>query len=344
MKTSTLERAVPSVLAAVEVRFRRARRQRGEGLLSRAILEDAAFKYIRDSGMLKRKWIGTQPLARVIHLRHAIYAMTKGRYRNLLMTALAASARDDVSNLSGGPEVYVRQNGQRRGDVITAWLRRVDQMIEDLDSVDGRSPEVSTSVIEADSRDCRSALQGQHRFSMLITSPPYPTEHDYTRNVRLELAITGHVRDLASLRKIKRSMVRSNSKAIYKEDSDHKVLTRADVEVGNIVERLRKKAERRTDGFAQQYPKVVAEYFGGMIRHLADVRRFARKGATYALVLGDQQSFLGVPIRTANVLASLITRRPELRLSVREIITIRKRHSVRLNRHLSENVLILQQG
>ena len=44
-------------------------------------------------------------------------------------------------------------------------------------------------------------------------------------------------------------------------------------------------------------------YFGGMARHLAELRRILRPGAQLAYVVGDQASYLQVMIRTGQLLA-----------------------------------------
>ena len=81
----------------------------------------------------------------------------------------------------------------------------------------------------------------KRQFSALICSPPYPTEHDYTRNCRLELALLGFVIDRATLRKIKFDMIRSHTKGIYATDKDSmQVLGNAEIQ--SLVNRIRQKS------------------------------------------------------------------------------------------------------
>jgi hypothetical protein len=53
------------------------------------------------------------------------------------------------------------------------------------------------------------------------------------------------------------------------------------------------------------YPRVTKLYFGGMARHLADLRQALRPGAHLAYVVGDQASYLRIMIRTGQLLASI---------------------------------------
>ena len=53
------------------------------------------------------------------------------------------------------------------------------------------------------------------------------------------------------------------------------------------------------------YHKVVRNYFGGMARHLAELRPALRPGARLAYVVGDQASFFRILIRTGQILGEI---------------------------------------
>ena len=61
----------------------------------------------------------------------------------------------------------------------------------------------------------------------------------------------------------------------------------------------------KTSGFERMYHRVTKLYFGGMARHLADLRAVLRPGAQLAYVVGDQASYLRVMIRTGQLIAEL---------------------------------------
>ena len=103
-------------------------------------------------------------------------------------------------------------------------------------------------------------------FSGVVCSPPYPTEHDYTRNSRLELALMEAVGHRESLRKIKKKMIRSHTKGMYVDASDAIHVADVDV-VQNLARRIDKLGAKKTYGFARLTGQVVREYFGGMRRH-----------------------------------------------------------------------------
>ena len=61
----------------------------------------------------------------------------------------------------------------------------------------------------------------------------------------------------------------------------------------------------KTSGFERLYPRITKLYFGGMPRHLAEVRGVLRPGAQLAYVVGDQASYLRIMIRTGQLLAEI---------------------------------------
>ena len=48
----------------------------------------------------------------------------------------------------------------------------------------------------------------------------YPNEKDYTRTTRLESVILGLIGDAGSLRALKKNLIRSNTRGVYKGDAD----------------------------------------------------------------------------------------------------------------------------
>jgi hypothetical protein len=181
---------------------------------------------------------------------------------------------------------------------------------------------------------------GSPKFSLVICSPPYPAEHDYTRNSRLELAFLEEVKDRESLRVIKKQMVRSHTKGIYKEDVDSNLVAGHEALAG-IVRRIDRAAASKTYGFARLYSRVTMEYFGGMKRHLASLRPFLRDGAILAYVVGDQSSYFQVPIDTARILSEFAV---EVGYEPVEIRHWRDRTSRSASKVIVENILILRKG
>jgi len=140
----------------------------------------------------------------------------------------------------------------------------------------------------------------------VITSPPYPNEKDYTRTTRLESVLLGFVEDKAQLRRLKQGLIRSNTRGVYRNDDDDGwVVDHPEIQRIAAAIEARRIELGKTSGFERMYARVTKLYFGGMARHLADLRNILRPGARLAYVVGDQASYLRVMIRTGQILADL---------------------------------------
>jgi len=210
---------------------------------------------------------------------------------------------NEISNLQFGPEIGV---GPKKSDaaVVAPWLRGVKKMADDLQTLHRHST-VPATVHQADARDL-ALLLPPNSIDAVITSPPYPNEKDYTRTTRLEAVLLGFIQSKDDLRRLKQSLVRSNTRGVYKSDTDDRLVADHD-EIQRIAESIeaRRIELGKTSGFERLYARVTKLYFGGMLRHLMDLRPMLRPGARLAYVVGDQASYLRVMIRTGQLLADL---------------------------------------
>lgn len=257
-------------------------------------------------------------------------------YRHALL-ALANTLVYKISNLRFGPEVGI---GKIKCDspVIAAWLSEIEKIARDLRRVRGGfSPEAQ--VYLADAREIGQIIP-PHSIDGVITSPPYPNEKDYTRTTRLESVLLGFIKTKADLRELKKRLVRSNTRGVYKEDDDdawiseHKKIQH----IAAAIERRRKELGKDS-GFEKLYGRVTKLYFGGMARHLAELRQVLRPDAQLAYVVGDQASYLRVMIRTGNLLAEIAE---ALGYEVVRIDLFRTRLATATKEQLREEVVVLR--
>ncbi len=203
----------------------------------------------------------------------------------------------------------------------------------------GERANVRAQVLKADSRESDQTLSSKS-VDAVITSPPYPNEKDYTRKTRLESVILGLIRDRRELRSLKQDLIRSNTRGVYKSDTDDREVAQhpAIQEIATAIERRRIELGK-TSGFERLYPRVTQLYFGGMAKHLASLRPVLRPGARLAYVVGDQASYLRVMIRTGQILADLAQ---SLDYRVVDIDLFRTRPSTVTGEQLREEVVLLE--
>jgi len=251
--------------------------------------------------------------------------------------ALAKSLVYSSSNLHFGPEVGVRKTKKLDAPVVESWLAEVETVAEDIRGADAAG--AASVVHHADSRHL-SALLEPESIDAVFTSPPYPNEKDYTRTTRLESVLLGFIRNKNELRNLKQGLLRSNTRNVYKNDIDDAwVLDHSEIQrIADEIER-RRIAMGKTSGFERMYSRVTKLYFGGMLRHLAELRPFLKRGAYLGYVVGDQASYLRVMIRTGQLLADIAS---SLGYSVEAVDLFRTRLSTTTREQLREEVVVLR--
>jgi hypothetical protein len=254
------------------------------------------------------------------------------------LLALAKTLVFSASNLQFGPEVGVSRKKKSDAPVIEVWLKEVCAIAADLRCVqtDGLP---SSIVYLADSRQPIDMLS-PGSVDAVFTSPPYPNEKDYTRTTRLESVILGFVNSKEDLQKLKKGLLRSNTRNVYKGDDD-------DAWVSNHpeIQRIASEIERKrvelgkTSGFERLYGKVTRLYFGGMARHLSELRSVLKPGAYLGYVVGDQASYFQVMIRTGKLLADIAK---SLGYEVVGIDLFRTRLATATRMQMREEVVVLR--
>ena len=277
------------------------------------------------------------PLHKTLLLLDILKRECDVRYFSHETLALAKALVTDVGNLHFGPEVGV---GKPKPDapVLAIWMSCIKAMAQDLEHLNGQRDVVS-NVCEGDSRQASTLIE-PGSVDIVITSPPYPNEKDYTRTTRLESVLLGFIESKAQLRQLKMGLLRSNTRNVYKADDDDTWVSGHE-EIQDIARRIESRRIElgKTSGFERMYHRVTKLYFGGMARHLSELRGVLRPGARLAYVVGDQASYLRVMIRTGQLLGEIAE---SLGYRVEDIELFRTRIATATREQLREEVVLLE--
>lgn len=278
------------------------------------------------------------PLHKSLILEKCITQYASREFINLYRTAFAKQIVLKCSNLHFGPEVGVSRKKTLDAPVNELWLEQINKMSLDLE-LHKENSHVRSNVYLGDSRTTNRYIADKS-IDAIITSPPYPNEKDYTRTTRLESVLLGFIKNKIDLRTTKEHLLRSNSRNIYKGDDDQKWIDNNEnlISLMNHVENTRLKLGK-TSGFEKLYHKIIGLYFGGMARHLENLKPKLKNGAQLAYVVGDQASFFRIPIRTGQLLAEIAEERGFV---VKDIELFRTRIATATKELLREEVLILE--
>jgi len=291
-----------------------------------------------EENLLLTHSISPVPLHKCLILREEIQRAPDSSLRDIEMLAFAFVSVFVASNLKFGPEVGVGSNKKTDASVFESWLSKVNEMAADLRQFVAHASIASKCVL-ADARQTLGDLP-PGSVDGVITSPPYPNEKDYTRTTRLESVLLGFIRSKHDLRLLKKSLLRSNTRNVYHTDDDDLAVS-GNGKINAIADEIERRriALQKDSGFERLYHRVTKLYFGGMKRHLEQVKHALRPGAKLAYVVGDQASYLQVLIRTGELLADIAH---EAGYEVLSLDLFRTRLSTTTGHQLREEVLVLE--
>jgi hypothetical protein len=251
-------------------------------------------------------FISERPLNRILILLKELESAVHRRgeeVRDFFALAVAHVIANGAGNFAFGPEIY-RTKPKHDYDVLGHFSRQIFAMMDEMDAMQRLGVgKVPATVIRS---DARTLDRVPDNIGAVITSPPYPNEKDYTRTTRVETILLGLLSTKVELREMKELLLRSNTRNVFANDEDGKEVAEFKSISKICIEIERRREElNKTSGFERLYHKVVAHYFGGMRRHLRALKPKLRRGAQLAYVVGDQLSFLMVPVPTGKILAEI---------------------------------------
>jgi len=282
--------------------------------------------------------ISRVPLHKSLVFLEVLNKMKDRRFYDIERTAFAKQLVYSYSNLRFGPEVGVSRKKKSDAEVLDLWLKEINKIATDLKKY-ASEKNIPSEVYLGDSREIGGLLD-KESVDAIITSPPYPNEKDYTRTTRLESVLLDFVVVKSDLRKNKAGLLCSNTRNVYKGDEDEKWIFKHQhiIDLADSIEAKRIELGK-TSGFERLYHKVVKNYFGGIARHLEQLRPILRPNAQLAYVVGEQASFFRILIPTGTLLSDIAV---EMGYELIGIELFRTRLSTATKAQLREEVALLR--
>lgn len=287
---------------------------------------------------LDKRYISDKPLIKIELLRSAIDKLNcESRYKEFFSFAIS-SILVPVSNVKYGPGFGIGKI-KEDADVLATFNKKLDMMIKDLSGVTAEQKSTFADTLLGDSRQLSRYIE-PNSISLIITSPPYPGDHEYTKHSKLELIFQGYATDLASFRTIKKRMIRGSTTNIYRQDNERANVEDI-VEISVVTDEIDKRLKKdgATSGFEKLYTKLIWEYFGGMYNALVESFKVLKPGGKIALLVSDSHAFKMVHIQTAELLKKVGEKAGFVNA---EILLWQNKPSTSHRYQLRENILILQ--
>lgn len=232
------------------------------------------------STMQDRRFVSKKDLGRLLELREKVKIAAKGRpERRPLLLGLAAAA-EKVFNLrkDGRALRFVpRATGVSVDDEVAAcW----DSIAEDLQLGRVRT-DTDYRVERADGRRADRVFPTR-RFHVILFSPPYLNNIDYTEVYKIELWLLEFLRSRTEMVTQRRRTFRSHPSCLFPEFSD----ARGDEVTGILGTSFRRLLDYA--GHAERWrSRLFTEYFADMLRTLRMCHRLLASDGHVFMVIGN---------------------------------------------------------
>jgi hypothetical protein len=245
-----------------------------------------------------KRWLFPRQVIRTFEAGRCELAATDTEVRPLLRLALLGAAMDCCNAARDGK--CLRYTKKWRDDQSNArqfrdrFQIRTEAIAEDLASTPLEA--APSSILQGDARTL-VANQGNEKFRLCITSPPYLNSFDYSDVYRPELFLGGFVRSNRDLMKIRLKTIRSHVQASWEPPKKEHFGTLYD----NCIEEIRDYADSLWD---PRLPTMIQAYFEDMEGILRGLRQRAHTNASLWLVVSTS-AYAGVEVPVDLILAEI---------------------------------------
>jgi len=243
---------------------------------------------IINKAFTQKAWDQIQSIREVVETRSC------GKVRDFFLTGLlgVVSSFGAYSNDGGFPRL-VRRPKVPLKDLQLTFMNRVNKMTNEVELCNslhqydgGRVPIIIT-------HDARNTLNKLGRFDAIVTSPPYPNRHDYTRVYTAELA-AAFLKNNEELKKLRARLFRSHIEA--KPDDTVSLID----EIRPFIKILR--ALRESPKADDRVPGMLRAYYQDMEKTLSAIWKLLKPNAVAAIVVGNVR-FSGVMVPVDEITA-----------------------------------------
>lgn len=191
--------------------------------------------------------------------------------RDFFLLALISIIPYHSYAIANGGWLRWSNQGAKAGSVMDSFKRQVEMMLSDVRDTEDHHDGCSWEIQIADAR----ALPVSHsEYSAVITSPPYPNRHDYTRIFGVELMF--HFFGWEENRKLRYQSFHSHPEAHPKRPVPDKKYESP----RSLEDRIKNLGDKRIK-------RMLRGYFLDMYLCLCEIKRVCCEGARIALVIGN---------------------------------------------------------
>ncbi len=191
-------------------------------------------------------------------------------------------------------------------DFFPTYCNQINLMLRDIESFENYSPRIEISLCDA-----RYLPIPDKKYTAVITSPPYPNRHDYTRIFGVEL-MYGFL-DWEETRELRYQSIHSHPEAKPSRPEFNKYIPPRKLELA--INKIRKKK------VPNRLVSMLEGYFIDLYCCFRELKKVCASDANIAVVLGNAQ-YYGIPLMVDEIAADI---GEQVGLNCTNIIAIRMR-------------------
>ena len=207
--------------------------------------------------------------------------------RGFFLLAALSTAYQFSRAISDGGWLRWVQRPDRGDQVKAAFAERAQQMVADIDS-----PGPANGSANAHLGDARCLPLKSDSVAAVLTSPPYPNRHDYSRVFHIGLLLLGTSE--TEVKSLRYQSLRSHVEARAQDCYTNRI---ADYTVPPTVQQALQTLPPKVDGRVR---RMITGYFEDLFLSLHEVARILQPGGKAAYVVGNvRHAGTAIPVDTA---------------------------------------------
>jgi hypothetical protein len=226
------------------------------------------------------KFIAKKDLRRLLELRDKVKLVARARPEQRPLLLGLASAAEQVFRLRKDGRALRFNPREEKVSVDEEVAKRWNQIAEDL-QLGKRRSDVEYRIEKGDGRRADEVFRN-HRFQVIMFSPPYLNNIDYTEVYKIELWLLGFLKSSEQMVAQRRRTFRSHPSCLFPGFDDARTDEVVEV-LGPMFKRLLEYASRSE----KWRGRLFSEYFADMLRTLRGCRRLLAPNGRIFVIIGN---------------------------------------------------------
>lgn len=256
-------------------------RLNGDRILNKRALNNVPIPPL--SSLTQGRCMSKQMTRRIVDVRNSILNVKDRTTRNALLLGLAATIESVSKVRKDGRALRIVDKSPL--PLAPALQERWSQIASDATLLQELIPSASSpTVIFGDGRLPSKLGIGSEEFDLILTSPPYPNNIDYSEVYKLELWLLGFIRDGIEFLQLRKSTFRSHPTASFPDPSSDFT---NELRNGKLKKLLWPMLERIQTSDQKWRSRLVIGYFSDLWGSLEEYYRCLRPSGYVVLVVGN---------------------------------------------------------